>query len=96
MVLALVDCKLRVVINVQFSHIGYGYPSIYAEVKLNKTYMNMDCVLGDSFKMKPADFTTWWEAATPKTISEASVETGINEKALRDLLDELFEMATDM
>lgn len=94
MIMALVDCKLRVVINVEYSHIGYGYPSIYAELKLNKTYLNMDCVIGDSFKMKPKNFITWWEAATPKTIAEAAIESGIDEQALRDLLEELFVLAS--
>jgi hypothetical protein len=45
----------RVILNAQYSKIGFGYPRLFIEVN-DAQYINFDISLGATFNMKKEDF----------------------------------------
>jgi hypothetical protein len=66
----------RIIINVQHSQIGYGYPRMFIEVKPGQC-INFDIALRATFVMKQEDFDDWAKDAV--TIPEADVEKTLKE-----------------
>lgn len=87
--MAIINCPLRVVVNIQYSAIGYGYPRIFVEATFNERYINIDCALEAAFVMKASDFEDWFSDAQPKTLQDACTEAGLDEQVFRALLKEL-------
>ena len=87
--MSITNIPLRVVVQVQESKIGQTYPRIFVEEKFGESYVNVDCVLGAAFKMREKDFEDWFDDGEPATLQDACETSGIGEKALRDLLQEM-------
>lgn len=84
--IALVDCPLRVVVNVQQSKIGFSYPRIFVEEHLKEKYVNYDLTVGAAFKMKESDFEDWWSDAEPLSLHDMCIKVGLEEMPVRDFL----------
>jgi hypothetical protein len=68
----------RVILNVQYSGIGFGYPRLFIEVS-DTQYINFDITVNGLFPMKKKDFNDWLEGA--EEIPEADYEKVLLEEA---------------
>ena len=69
------DCV--VLIDVQYSKIGYGYPRIFVEVVPTKEYVMIDATVGAAFVMPAANWDAWFADAVNGTLEDID-EAGLS------------------
>lgn len=80
----------RVILNVQYSKIGYGYPRLFIEI--GDKHYNLDLTVMAMFKMKAEDFADWAEDAEivpAEEIEKLLKEHNINYAALEECVQEM-------
>ena len=80
----------RVVLVMEHSKIGYGYPRVFIEIIPKQEYVNLDVCVGVPFGMKQESFEDWAADATPledeEEIAKECLDHGVSYDAIKKLL----------
>lgn len=83
-------CGKRVILNMEHSKIGYGYPRVFIETEPEQEYINLDVFLGAPFRMEKKDFEDWAADAQPledeAVITEECTQHGVSYETLKKVL----------
>jgi len=65
----------EVIVNVQYSKIGAGYPRIF--VRKNGKCINVDLTIGGVFGMSQSDWDSWFDGSLHETESDSEISQGL-------------------
>lgn len=84
---------VKMILNIQFSKIGYSYPRLFIEVIPNGDYLNLDLSIGRCFTMPQKDWLDWLEDAEEITdmekVKELCSEYGLKFETLSKVVEEI-------
>ena len=69
--------EAEVIINVQYSKIGAGYPRLF--VRKNGKCLNVDLTIGAVFGMTQEDWESWFDGSLHETESETEITQGLSD-----------------
>lgn len=81
---------MEVILNIQYSKIGFGYPRIF--FKAGEKYNNLDLTLGHVFPMTKEDWNSWFDEELEELTTSDEIATALQDFVL-DVDNFLTELA---
>lgn len=78
-----------VIVNIQYSSIGYAYPRLFIEEKPGESYLNFDVTVGEVFSMSLENWKDWMDgvetSGNAREILADIVNYDVFEQAIKDI-----------